>query len=145
MIQPRRLEDCSCRGFRPGGGPYVLSLLGGIGGSLTLLGYSYLLREEGHSHPANLGRVRLDLALAYLFTAIFGLSIMLIAARVFHRAGIAITDREAVSLMAGQLAEITGPAGFYIYSLGFWAAVVASLMGVWQSPCLTFSTIAGRS
>ena len=29
-----------------GSGPYVLSLIGGIGGSLTLLSYSYLLREE---------------------------------------------------------------------------------------------------
>lgn len=114
-------------------GPYVLSLIGGVGGSLTLLSYSYLLREGGQSHPSNLGRVRLDLAIAYLFTAIFGLSIMTIAARVFHAAGIAITDGEAVSRMAGRLAEITGPAGFYIYSLGFWAAVVASLIGVWQT------------
>ena len=116
-----------------GGGPYVLSLIGGIGGSLTLLSYSYLLREEGLSHASNLSRVRLDLAIAYLFTAIFGLSIMTIAARVFHGAGIAITDSEAVSRMAGQLAEITGPAGFYIYSIGFWAAVIASLVGVWQT------------
>ena len=115
------------------GGPYVLSLIGGIGGSLTLLSYSYLLREEKQDHPANLGRVRLDLALAYLFTAIFGLSIMLIAARVFHATGIVITDREAVSRMAGQLEEIVGPVGFYVYSLGFWAAVAASLMGVWQT------------
>lgn len=116
-----------------GGGPYVLSLIGGIGGSLTLLSYSYLLRQEGQSRASNLGRVRLDLAIAYLFTAIFGVSIMTIAARVFHAAGVAITDREAVSRMAGQLAEITGPAGFYIYAIGFWAAVVASLMGVWQT------------
>lgn len=116
-----------------GGGLYVLSLIGGIGGSVTLLSYSYLLREDGHTHPANLGRVRIDLMIAYLFTAIFGLSIMTIASRVFHGAGIAITDREAVSRMAGQLAEITGPVGFYVYSLGFWAAVVASLMGVWQT------------
>ena len=117
----------------PGGGTYVLSLIGGIGGSLTLLSYNYLLRDEGKVDPRNLRAVRLDLATAYLFTAIFGLSVMLIANRVFHTAGIALTDRGAVSRMAGALAELTGPAGFYIYSVGFWAAVLASLVGVWQT------------
>ena len=75
----------------------------------------------------------MDLAMAYLFTAVFGVSVMLIANRVFHSAGVAITDREAVSRMAGQLAEVIGPVGFYIYSTGFWAAVLASLIGVWQT------------
>lgn len=116
-----------------GGGAYVLSLIGGIGGSLTLLSYNYLLRDEGKVDPRNLRAVRLDLATAYLFTAVFGLSVMLIANRVFHSAGIAITDREAVSRMAGALAGLTGSAGFYIYSIGFWAAVLASLIGVWQT------------
>jgi Mn2+/Fe2+ NRAMP family transporter len=116
-----------------GAGTYVLSLIGGIGGSLTLLSYNYLLRDEGKVDPSNLRTVRLDLATAYLFTAIFGVSVMLIANRVFHSAGVAITDAEAVSRMAGALAALTGSTGFYIYSLGFWAAVLASLVGVWQS------------
>ena len=90
-----------------GGGAYVLSLIGGIGGSVTLLSYNYLLRDEGKVDPRNLRAVRLDLATAYLFTAIFGLSVMLITNRVFHSAGVAITDREAVSRMAGALATLT--------------------------------------
>lgn len=114
-------------------GAFVLSLLGGIGGSLTLLSYNYLLRAEKRVDSANLREVRMDLGVAYLFTAVFGLSVMLIASRVFHAAGIAITDREAVSRMAGQLVEITGAVGFYVYSVGFWAAVLASLAGVWQT------------
>ena len=116
-----------------GGATYVLSLIGGIGGSLTLLSYNYLLRDEGKVDSRNLRAVRLDLATAYLFTAIFGLSVMLIANRVFYADGVIITDREAVSRMAGALAGLTGRAGFYIYSIGFWAAVLASLVGVWQT------------
>jgi len=116
-----------------GAGAFVLSLIGGIGGSLTLLGYNYLLRDEGRVDAANLRAVRRDLAAAYLFTAVFGISVMLIASRVFHSAGVAITDREAVTRMAEALAEQTGRVGFYFYSLGFWAAVTASLLGVWQS------------
>ncbi len=116
-----------------GGGTYVLSLIGGIGGSLTLLSYNYLLRDKGQVDPRNLRAVRLDLATAYGFTALFGLSVMLIASRVFHAAGVALTDGEAVSRMAGALAALSGPAGFYIYAAGFWAAVLASLIGVWQT------------
>ncbi len=116
-----------------GGGSGLLSLVGGIGGSLTLLSYNYLLRDEGKVDPRNLRAVRLDLATAYVFTAIFAISVMLISNRVFHVAGVSITDRDAVSRMADALADLTGPAGFYIYSLGFWAAVLASLVGVWQA------------
>lgn len=112
---------------------YVLSLIGGIGGSLTLLSYNYLLRDEGKVDPRNLGAVRRDLAMAYLFTAVFAVAVMLISQRVFHAAGVALSDREAVSRMAGALAALIGPAGFYIYSIGFWAAVLASLVGVWQA------------
>jgi hypothetical protein len=43
---------------------YVLSLIGGIGGSLTLLSYNYLLRTEGRMDPRNLRAVHLDLATA---------------------------------------------------------------------------------
>ena len=114
-------------------GTYVLSLVGGIGGSVTLLSYHYLLRDEGRVDARNLRAVRWDLAVAYLLTAVFGLSVMLIANRAFFTAGIAITDGTAVTRMAAQLGELLGPAGFYIYSIGFWAAVVASLVGVWQA------------
>ena len=44
------------------GGAYVLSLIGGIGGSLTLLSYNYLLRDDKKVGPANLRSVRMDLA-----------------------------------------------------------------------------------
>ena len=116
-----------------GGNTYVLSLIGGIGGSLTLLSHNYLLREEGKVAPHQLRSVRLDLVSAYFFTAIFGISVMLVANRVFYSAGVTISDRDAVSRMAGALESLTGPAGFYIYSIGFWAAVSASLVGVWQT------------
>jgi Mn2+/Fe2+ NRAMP family transporter len=116
-----------------GGGAYVLSVIGGIGGSLTLLSYNYLLRDEGKVAHGDLPAVRRDLALAYTFTAVFGISIMLIATRAFPAAGAKITGADAVSRMAEHLGELIGPTGNWIYSVGFWAAVVASLFGVWQS------------
>ncbi len=116
-----------------GSGTYVLSIVGGIGGSLTLLSYNYLMREEGSVNAQDLAPVRRDLALAYIFTAVFGIAVMLIANRAFHTAGATITGDDAITGMAAELRQLIGPAGHWIYSLGFWAAVVASLFGVWQS------------
>jgi Mn2+/Fe2+ NRAMP family transporter len=113
-------------------GTSVLSIIGGIGGSVTLLGYHYLLRDEDRAGLHHLTWARWDLVISYAFTMIFGLSIMLIADRVFYVSGIAISDRGAVSEMGRHLGEIVGPFGFFAYSIGFWAAVVASLLGVWR-------------
>jgi Mn2+/Fe2+ NRAMP family transporter len=116
-----------------GGGPYVLSLVGGIGGTVTLLSYNYWLREEKMVGPGYLGFVRKDLAIGYGFTSIFGVSILTIASQAFHASGIELTDARAVPRMAEMLGTLAGPLGFYVYSLGFWAAVFAALFGVWQS------------
>jgi Mn2+/Fe2+ NRAMP family transporter len=114
-------------------GTYVLSIIGGIGGSITMLSYNYWMREEKISGAEYLGYVRGDVAVAYLFTAIFGMSIMVIANQAFYLAGVTITDAQAVPKMAEVLGTLLGPFGVYAYALGFWAAVFASLLGVWQS------------
>jgi len=117
----------------PGGGSTVLSVLGGIGGSVAMLAYNYWLREEKMVGPAWLRFVRADVAIAYAFTAVFGMAIMVVANQAFHVAGVQITNAQAVTKMAETLGAIIGPIGFYAYSIGFWAAVFASLLGVWQS------------
>jgi len=116
-----------------GGGLYVLSVIGGIGGSITILSYNYWMREERIEGEQQLGYVRGDVGIAYLFTAMFGMSIVLIATQAFFLPGVAITDAQAVPLMAEMLGSILGPFGAWAYSIGFWAAVFASLLGVWQS------------
>ena len=117
----------------PASGTYVLSIIGGIGGSITMLSYNYWMREEKISDARFLGYVRGDIAIAYLFTALFGISIMLIANQAFYLSNVKISDAQAVPKMAEMLGAILGPFGAYAYSVGFWAAVFASLLGVWQS------------
>jgi Mn2+/Fe2+ NRAMP family transporter len=116
-----------------GAGVYVLSLVGGIGGSITMLGYSYWMREEKIAGPACLKFVRGDLSVAYVFTALFGMAVMLISHRAFFLSGTQLSDAQAVSRMADMLGSILGPFGFWAYAVGFWACVFASLLGVWQS------------
>jgi Mn2+/Fe2+ NRAMP family transporter len=125
------------KGFIPvipsGGGTSVLSVLGGIGGSITMLSYNYWLREEKMVDSKWLKYVRKDIAVAYGFTALFGMSVMSIADQAFHVPGVKITDAQAVTKMAETLGSVIGTVGFYSYSIGFYAAVFASLLGVWQS------------
>jgi len=117
----------------PGGGSSFLSVLGGIGGSIAMLAYNYWLREEQMVGPTWLRFVRADITIAYVFTAVFGMSIMIVANQAFHVAGVQITNAQAVTKMAETLGAIIGPVGFYTYAIGFWAAVFASLLGIWQS------------
>ena len=116
-----------------GSGTYVLSLIGGVGGSVTMLSYNYWMREEKMRGAGFLGYVRGDIAVAYIFTAVFGVSIMLIANDAFFTAGITLTNSEAVRRMADALGALLGTFGRLAFSVGFWAAVFASLLGVWQS------------
>jgi Mn2+/Fe2+ NRAMP family transporter len=126
-----------------GSGGYVLSLIGGIGGSITMLSYNYWMREEKMRGAAYLSYVRGDVGVAYAFTAIFGISIMLIANRAFYLPGVTITDAQAVPKMAEMLGSILGTFGEYAYSVGFWAAVFASLLGVWQSVPYLYADLFG--
>ena len=116
-----------------GSGTYVLSLIGGVGGSITMLSYNYWMREENMRGAGFLSYVRGDIAIAYIFTAIFGGSIMLIANDAFFTPGVPLKDAEAVPRMAAALGQVLGTFGRIAFSVGFWAAVFASLLGVWQS------------
>ena len=117
----------------PGARTSVLSVLGGIGGSIAMLAYNYWLREEKMVGPRWVRYVRVDVTIAYIFTAVFGMSVMIIANQAFHVAGVQITNAQAVSRMAETLGTIIGPVGFYAFAIGFWATVFASLLGIWQS------------
>lgn len=126
-----------------GSGTYVLSLIGGVGGSITMLSYNYWMREEGMRGSGFLSYVRGDVAIAYIFTAIFGGSIMLIANQAFFMHGVALKDAEAVPRMAAALSTVLGTFGHFAFSVGFWAAVFASLLGVWQSVPYLYADLYG--
>jgi Mn2+/Fe2+ NRAMP family transporter len=126
-----------------GSGRQVLSLIGGIGGTITILSYNYWMREEGIAGAGYLRYVRGDVGIAYFFTAVFGIAVMLIANEAFYVSGVTITDGQAIPRMAEKLGEILGPAGALTYSIGFWAAVFASLLGVWQSVPYLYADLYG--
>jgi Mn2+/Fe2+ NRAMP family transporter len=110
--------------------PWVLGLLGGVGGSVTLLSYGYWVREQGRSGAEGVSRCRLDLAVGYAMTALFGIAMVTIGSRLTLAPG--KSDRVALEL-ADQLAGVMGASGQWVFLIGFWGAVFSSLLGVWQS------------
>lgn len=59
---------------------YILGLMGGIGGSLTIMCYGYWAREKGLDQPDNFGTARVDLGIGYVMTGVFDLAVLIIAA-----------------------------------------------------------------
>ncbi|HXV75711.1 MAG TPA: Nramp family divalent metal transporter, partial [Candidatus Polarisedimenticolaceae bacterium] len=116
----------------PGSARFVLGVIGGVGGSVTLLSYAYWIDEKGWSGPDRLTTVRVDLRVAYLLTGIFAVAVMSLAAVTLHPAGTTIQGNSGALVMADMLVDVVGPLGRWIFLVGFWGAVATSMLGVWQ-------------
>lgn len=112
-----------------GSRPLMLGVLGGVGGSVTLLSYGYWIREEGRKGVEGVRTCRIDLGVGYLMTALFGVAMILIGSRLTLTKG----GDEVAIMLAGQLEQQLGPFGKWLFLIGFWGAVFSSLLGVWQS------------
>ena len=98
-----------------GSGRYILGVIGGVGGSVTLLSYGYWIRERGWEGPERMRTVRLDLAAAVLF------------------GGPPIEGSSGVITMAGMLHSVVGPIGHWTFLVGFWGAPADALAAVRQT------------
>ncbi len=108
---------------------WTVALVGGIGGTLTVLCYGYWLREEGLTQPSDLRTCRIDLALGYGMTALFGVAMVIIGSTIAiegEGAGLLVTLSE-------RLVGVMGPAGKWLFLVGTFGAVFSSLLGVWQA------------
>ena len=108
---------------------FIFSVIGGVGGSVTLLCYGYWIRERDWTHREDLPRTRFDLGVAYVLTGLFGIAIIIVAAGVEPEV---ITGPEMALGIAGRLEEVVGPFGKWCFLIGFWSAVFSSMLGVWQ-------------
>jgi Mn2+/Fe2+ NRAMP family transporter len=121
-----------------GSAPSALSLMGGVGGSVTLLSYGYWIREKGWRGGGRMGDARIDLAVGYALTGIFGVAMLVLSASVLgplqelppgSRGLVACAD--AIGEAAGE--RFGGGATIrLVFLIGVWGAMVTSLIGVWQ-------------
>ncbi len=121
----------------------LLALIGGVGGTITILNYNYWMREEKIEGAPALRFVRTDLAIAYIVTAVLAIAVLIMANRAFFETGIPLNRSTAVPQMAAMLGEALGPLGSAAYSIGFWGATLSSLLGVWQGVPYMYADIYG--
>ncbi|MBT8317835.1 MAG: Nramp family divalent metal transporter [Lutibacter sp.] len=107
----------------------LLGVVGGIGGSLTVLCYSYWLKEKCWTKASDLPKARKDLRFAYILTALFGSAILILSASVDPEV---MSGNKIVIGLANKLGETSGIIGRWIFLIGFWGAVFSSLLGVWD-------------
>ena len=119
--------------------PWTIALMGGVGGTLTVLCYGYWIREKGRCGPGALRTCRIDLAVGYGCTALFGVAMVVIGSTIRVKgkgAGLIVA-------LADRLAGPLGPAGRWAFLIGAWGALFSSLLGVWQAVPYVFADFCG--
>ncbi len=108
---------------------WTVALIGGVGGTLTVLCYGYWIREKGRVGGEALRVCRIDLAVGYAMTALFGAAMVIIGSQTRVEG----SGAGLVVALAQRLEEPLGSLGKWTFLLGAWGAVFSSLLGVWQS------------
>lgn len=114
----------------------ILGIIGGVGGSVTLLSYGYWIKEKKWNEVSFLPKVKIDLAVAYVLTGLFGMAIMIIAAQLKPEV---VNGNGMVLSLADKIGENSSQVGKWIFLLGFWGAVFSSMLGVWQGVPFLFA------
>ncbi|MEM1294472.1 MAG: Nramp family divalent metal transporter [Verrucomicrobiota bacterium] len=112
-----------------GGIAWTLALMGGVGGTLTVLCYGYWIREKNRVGIEHLKTCRIDLGTSYFLMALFGIAMVIIAS------GTVLSGKGATLIvdLSDRLGERMGSPARVIFLGGAWAAVFSSLLGVWQA------------
>jgi Mn2+/Fe2+ NRAMP family transporter len=108
---------------------FVLGVIGGVGGSVTVMSYGYWIREKQWAGSEYIPQCRTDLALAYILTGLFGLAVMIIAAGVQPEV---VKGNRMILAVAEHLETSIGIYGKWLFLIGFWGAVFSSMIGVWD-------------
>jgi Mn2+/Fe2+ NRAMP family transporter len=112
--------------------PYTLSLIGGVGGTVTLLSYGYWMREAGWSGPDRIRFARYDLTASFLMVFLFSLAMIFLSTQIPWE-GAVLDEGPGLALLLGdRIAAETGSVGRAIFLAGFWGAAFSSVVGVWH-------------
>lgn len=112
---------------------WTVALIGGVGGTVTILCYGYWIREEGRHDLKELNTCRIDLATGYGMTALFGIAMVIIGSTLGPMSGGGASLIVKIAQDLENALGDFGPACKWAFLLGAWGAVFSSLLGVWQS------------
>jgi Mn2+/Fe2+ NRAMP family transporter len=125
LLVPRIPREAGGQGVQ-----WMLALMGGVGGTLTMLCYGYWIRERGRTGPEFLQTSRIDLGVAYLVTGLFGVAMVIVGT------GLHLQEKGGEQIMiklADRLGDALGWPMRWVFLAGAWAAIYTSMLGVWQA------------
>ncbi len=122
---------------------WTVALMGGVGGTLTILCYSYWMRDAGRTDTSSLKLARIDISIGYAMTALFGVAMLVIAAPLDPQGSgsrliVNLADQLGASF-ANTYGPTTGTVARYAFLIGALGAVFSSLLGVWQAVPYVFA------
>ncbi|HZA44204.1 MAG TPA: Nramp family divalent metal transporter, partial [Rubrobacter sp.] len=121
--------------------PFVLAVIGGVGGTFTLVSYTYWVRERGWRRPSWIPMMRTDLAVGYIMTGIFMVSMLVIGAELLFANGSSISDEGGLVALSDPIAERFGAVASWLFLIGFWAAATSSITGAWNGGAYLFGDL----
>ncbi|MCG8914316.1 Nramp family divalent metal transporter [Actinokineospora sp. PR83] len=119
---------------------YVLGLIGGVGGTITMAAYGYWMFAKGWRGTGWLSMMRLDNAVGYVMTGIFVVAMLIVGSTVLF--GQNLTQSDSGLLVLGTaLGERYGDWARLLFLIGFLAVTSSSLLGVWNGVSLLFADL----
>ncbi|GAA6134383.1 Nramp family divalent metal transporter [Oceaniserpentilla sp. 4NH20-0058] len=114
---------------------WTLALMGGVGGTLTVLCYGYWLANSEREGVSGLNTSRWDIGISYALTCLFGIAMVVIGS-------VAVQNGKGLSLLLSvsqYFSNTVHPFLGGLFLVGAWAAIFSSLLGVWQAVPLIFA------
>ncbi len=121
--------------------PFVLAVIGGVGGTFTLVSYTYWVRERGWRRPGWIPMMRTDLGVGYIATGIFMVAMLVIGAELLFASGASIEDEGGLVELSDPIAQRFGPVASWLFLIGFWAAATSSITGAWNGGAYLFGDL----
>jgi Mn2+/Fe2+ NRAMP family transporter len=117
---------------------YVLGLIGGVGGTITMAAYGYWMIAKGWKGTGWLATMRLDNAIGYIMTAIFVIAMLIVGAEMLL--GQDLTESDTGLLTLGtELGTRYGEWARILFLVGFLSVTSTSLLGTWNGVSLLFT------
>ena len=121
--------------------PFVLAVIGGVGGTFTLVSYTYWVRERGWRQPSWIPMMRTDLGVGYAMTGIFMVAMLVVGAELLFAGGESIGDEAGLVTLSDPIAERFGVVASWLFLIGFWAAATSSITGAWNGGAYLFGDL----
>ena len=121
--------------------PFVLAVIGGVGGTFTLVSYTYWVRERGWRRPSWIPMMRTDLGVGYLMTGIFMVAMLVVGAELLFANGESIADEDGLVALSDPIAQRFGVVASWLFLIGFWAAATISITGAWNGGAYLFGDL----